>query len=264
MELEKTSKLKELLKIWPIHTIITASWLIEQGYTYSNIQKYVHSNWMQPIGSGAGAYKRPHDTVSWEGAVYGLQQQYPGTFYVAGKSALEKQGAAHYVSFIHTHLFLFTNVKQSLPYWVKNFAEQNNITQHHAYTRLLPPEIGLTYFDCGDFKIQMASRERAAIEMVENISRFHTFDECRLTFENLSTLRPQLVQELLEKCTSVKAKRVFLFLSEKLNLPWMKYINKTTIDLGEGERQLVNHGCYDLTYRITYPKDLFEDDTLSI
>lgn len=265
METEK-SKLKSLLENWPMHTIVTTSWLLDHGYTYSNIQKYVTSNWIQHAGSGSGAYKRPYDTISWEGAIYGLQQQHPKTFYVGGKSALEKHGAAHYITFGETSLFLFTPVPQSCPYWIKDFLENNSnaIKFHHFYNKLLPPEVGLTTFDCGEFSIQIASRERAAFEMVELLGKHHTFGECRLVFENLSTLRPKLVQELLEKCTSVKAKRVFLFLSAKLNLPWMKYINETTIDLGEGARQLTSQGHYDAYYKITYPKDLFENDTFSV
>lgn len=264
MKTGQSSKLRSFIEMWPMHTVVTASWLLDQGYTYSNIQKYVKSNWIQSIGSRSGAYKRPHDTISWEGAIYGLQQQHPKTFYVGGKSALEKQGAAHYVSLGQTTIFLFTPEKQSLPYWIQEFVTHNNMTQHHFHTKLLPSELGLTTFDCGEFNIQIASRERAAIEMVDLLEKHHTFEECRLVFENLSTLRPKLVQELLEKCTSVKAKRVFLFLSEKLNLPWMKYINETTIDLGEGARQLTPEGHYDSHYKITYPKDLFENDTLSI
>jgi len=262
MQTEISSKLKTLYEIWPMHTAITVSWLKRHGYTNSNIQKYVQSDWIQSLG--AGAYKRPYDSVTWEGAVYGLQQQYPKTFYVGGKSALEKHGSAHYVSFGKTSLFLFTCVKQGLPYWIKDFVNNNNMIQHHFYSKFLPPEIGLTLFDCGEFQIKIASRERAAIEMVELINIFHTFDECRLIFENLTTLRPQLVQELLEKCTSVKAKRVFLFLSEKLNLAWIKHIRTDKIDLGVGARQLTYQGSYDSHYQITYPKDLFENDEFSI
>jgi hypothetical protein len=262
MDTEKT-KLKSLLENWPMHTIVTASWLLEQGYSYSNIQKYIRSSWIQSVGT-SGAYKRPHDTISWEGAVYGLQQQHPHTFYVGGKSALEKQGAAHYVSFGQSALFLFTNKKQGLPFWIQDFVTQKDMTQYHFYTKLLPENLGLTSFDCGEFSIQIASRERAALEMAELLNKHHTFEECRLVFENLSTLRPQLMQELLEACTSIKAKRVFLFLSDKLNLPWMKHINTSTIDLGQGERQLTPQGYFDAHYKITYPKDLFENDTFSV
>lgn len=264
MKIERSSKLRSLLEIWPMHTIVTTSWLRDQGYTYSNIQKYIKSNWMKRIGSRSGAYKRAHDAISWEGMVYGLQQQHPKSFYVAGKSALEKQGAAHYISFGKTTLFLFSSEKKILPYWVQDFINNHDMTEHHFHTKLLPAELGMTTFECGEFNIQIASRERAAIEMVDLLEKHHTFEECRLVFENLSTLRPKLVQELLEKCTSVKAKRVFLFLSKKLNLPWMKYINETTIDLGEGARQLTQEGHYDSHYKITYPKDLFENDTLRI
>jgi len=94
--------------------------------------------------------------------------------------------------------------------------------------------------------------------------RKHSFEECLHVFENLSTLRPQIIQELLEKSSSVKAKRIFLFLGDKLNLPWMKQLNFSCINLGEGPRQLTVKGIYNSKYNITYPKDLFENDTLNV
>ncbi len=245
-----------------MHTVVTTSWLNRNGFTNSNIQKYVQSNWIESIG--AGAYKRPYDSVEWEGGIYGLQQQHPEIFHVGGKSALEKHGLAHYISFGKTPLFLFTCTKQSVPFWVKNFMDQHEMVQQYFFSRLLPPVLGLTLFDCGEFEIKISSRERAALEMVELVGEIHSFEECRLTFENLTTLRPQLVQELLQKCTSVKAKRVFLFLSERLDLPWMKHINGNEINLGIGSRQLTPQGFYDSRYKITYPKDLFANDELGI
>jgi hypothetical protein len=44
----------------------------------------------------------------------------------------------------------------------------------------------------------------------------------------------------------------------------MKHINTSTIDLGQGERQLTPQGYFDAHYKITYPKDLFENDTFSV
>jgi hypothetical protein len=39
--------------------------------------------------------------------------------------------------------------------------------------------------------------------------------------EGLNTLRPDLVQELLEKCSSVKVKRLFMHLAEQFQHPWL-------------------------------------------
>ena len=74
--------------------------------------------------------------------------------------------------------------------------------------------------------------------------------------EGLNNLRPKLVQELLESCTSVKVKRLFLYLADKAKHDWLNYINLDTVDLGTGKRSVVSHGSYVDKYQITVPKEL--------
>ena len=83
-----------------------------------------------------------------------------------------------------------------------------------------------------------------------------SFEEAKLLMEGLSTLRPQAVQELLEVCNSIKAKRLFLFLAEACNHEWIKKINFLTIDLGNGKRVIEKNGVLDSKYNITVPKVL--------
>ena len=73
--------------------------------------------------------------------------------------------------------------------------------------------------------------------------------------ENLITLRPSLVQHLLEHCTFLKVKRLFLHFAEKINHPWLKKISLEKIDLGNGKRSLFKNGILDKKYNITVPKD---------
>lgn len=258
------SKLKSLFEKWPNHTVLTSDWLLNHGYTHSNIQKYVSSRWIKNVSSRSGAYVRPHDIVELEGAIYGLQQQYPEIFYIGGKTALEKQGAAHYVSLAQLTCFIISTQNTPLPFWFLDFVGHKGVCLIQRHQNILPPALGLTFLQCGEFQIQIASRERAAIEMANEVQKHHSFDECCLVFENLSTLRPELVQKLLENCSSIKAKRVFLFLCDRLKLPWFKHINFSTIHLGNGSRQFVKEGSYSSQYQMTYPKELFENDTLSI
>ena len=70
----------------------------------------------------------------------------------------------------------------------------------------------------------------------------------------LTTLRPRLVQELLEKCCSVKAKRLFMYLAEKHKHAWVKKIDTAKVDLGKGKRSLCKNGHYDSKYQIVVPK----------
>jgi len=60
--------------------------------------------------------------------------------------------------------------------------------------------------------------------------------------EMLTTLRPKLIQQLFEVCTSVKVKRLFLYMAEKSKHPWFCAISLSKIDLGEGKRSIVKNG----------------------
>ena len=75
--------------------------------------------------------------------------------------------------------------------------------------------------------------------------------------ELLTTLRPKVLQQLLEKCSSVKAKRLFLYMAEKANHPWWKALDTSRIDIGSGRRMIVPKGKFVSKYNITIPADLF-------
>ncbi|MDQ2995287.1 MAG: type IV toxin-antitoxin system AbiEi family antitoxin [Pseudomonadota bacterium] len=259
---KKQDKLKSLLRVWPMHTIATASWLQCYGFTYDDLSGYEKSGWISRVG--AGSFKRKADTVSWEGAIYGIQQQYLDRFHIGGRTALELQGAAHFVPLDKPKLFLFSTEKKKLPLWLDNYLKFLEMQFSYLQYTFLPADLGLTAYNCGEFQITISTRERAALEVVELLNRFHDFEECRLLFENLGTLRSQLVQQLLENCTSIKAKRVFLFLSKRLGHKWIKEIDITHIDLGSGPRYIMPEGVYDPEFQITYPKGFFDDDKLEV
>jgi hypothetical protein len=74
--------------------------------------------------------------------------------------------------------------------------------------------------------------------------------------EQLSTLRPDVMQELLEGTTNKRVKRVFLYMAEKAGHYWFDELDKGKIDLGEGKLQLAKEGTYNAKYKITIPKEL--------
>ena len=62
-----------------------------------------------------------------------------------------------------------------------------------------------------------------------------------------------MLQSLLEHCSSVKVKRLFLHLAEKHNHAWFKSLDVTKVSLGSGKRVLVPGGRLDPKYLITVP-----------
>jgi hypothetical protein len=66
-------------------------------------------------------------------------------------------------------------------------------------------------------------------------------------------LRPNVVQALLEQCTSAKVKRFFLWSAEEAQHQWFDRLDTAIVDLGSGKRQLFKGGRLNKKYAITVP-----------
>jgi len=80
--------------------------------------------------------------------------------------------------------------------------------------------------------------------------------ECYQIMEGLVNLRPNLLQGLLESCTSIKVKRLFLYLADKANHHWFPFVDLNPIDLGSGHRYIGSGGVFVEKYLITVPEEL--------
>ena len=60
--------------------------------------------------------------------------------------------------------------------------------------------------------------------------------------ETPTSLRPPVVQQLLESCTSIKTKRLFMHVAEQLQLPWVKQVDLDLVDLGKVKRTIHKGG----------------------
>jgi hypothetical protein len=105
------------------------------------------------------------------------------------------------------------------------------------------------------FEINISAPERAILELLDLVPQKETFIESALIAETLSTLRPKVIQQLLNTCSSVKVKRLFLYLAEKQNHAWLKRLDLSKVDLGTGDRQIVKGGVFNAKYRITVPEE---------
>jgi hypothetical protein len=79
-------------------------------------------------------------------------------------------------------------------------------------------------------------------------------DQAYQLMEGLSTLRPNVVQELLVSCRSAKVKRLFLWSAETVGHTWFERLDPSKVDLGKGKRELYKGGQLDPKYQITVPK----------
>jgi hypothetical protein len=254
---EKKTKINRLISQWPRGTPAVASYLNKQGYNHALLTRYKKSGWIQSFGRGA--YILSGDQVEWYGALYTLQNQLELNIHPGGKTALELKGYAHYLPSGLRHIFLYAPQGSALPTWFKR--EWSGLKIELIRTNVFPVEneLGMSVFNERGLNLKISAPERAAMEMLHLVPNKIGFDEASLIIENLATLRPEVVQLLLEKCRSIKVKRIFMFLAEKHGHTWTSDLDVSKIDLGKGKRMVVPNGQYNSKYRITVPKGYNEE-----
>lgn len=253
MSQENRGKLNHLLAHWPAQAVFACVWLHEQGFGYDLLAKYRKSGWLKPVGHGAVA--RAGDSVEWEGGLYAVQSQLNLPVHVGGKSALLLKGFGHFIpQGKGWELSLFAPPKTKLPTWFRNHpweAKPRLVTFHLFET---DTDLGFSTQEKGAFSIQVSAPERAVLELLSLVPHEESFEEAMLVMEGLTTLRPKLVQQLLEACRSIKVRRLFLFLTEESNHPWVKKLDPSRLNLGSGKRVIQKDGVFNAKYGITVPK----------
>jgi hypothetical protein len=246
-------KINQLMREWQKGTVKLSSTLQKMGYERELLKKYVMSGWLESIGYGA--FKISGDDITWQGAINALQNQKNSKIHSGGKTALILKGYSHYLGVSLNRVDLFGNTPETLPKWFKD--NDWGVQVNYIQTKMFDYS-NVDYYTAilyKEFELLISSPELAAMEMLYLVPTAQSFDEALKITEGLTTLRPQLVQGLLEECNSVKVKRLFLFMAEKNNHAWLTELNSERINLGSGKRVIVEDGTLDKKYNITVPKE---------
>jgi len=245
------NKLTDLINNWPRGAVLPLTYLKKHGITREHIKQYKKSGWLESIGYGAYCLKG--NKIEWPGAIFGLQKQ--RAVHIGGKSALELHGFGHYLAADLQTLYLFDTCKKSLPRWFQTGDWGRNVRFAHLNLFTEKIEKSLTDTVLNGLSLKISTPERAILEMLSFVPDSQSFDEAMKIMEGLTTLRPALLQNLLENCRSVKTKRLFLFMADRHNHFWVSYLNKKKIYLGSGKRLIVSKGILDKKYHITIPRE---------
>jgi len=252
MTINKMTKINQILLSQPDGVVWLASWLEKAGISRSLQEHYRKMAWFEPIGTGA--YKRTGQKITWEAGVYALQKQALLPIHVGARTALSLQGLAHYVRTKETVFIFASKPRLVIPKWFKYYDWEVDLECYT--TSFLPDESGLIAYNTNKCQIQISSPERAILEYLYLAPKHADLVECYHIMQGLLTLRPQLIQQLLESCKSIKVKRLFMYMSQKTGHQWITDLNKEKISLGAGKRSIVAHGSYIPEYQITIPQEL--------
>ncbi|WP_405232059.1 type IV toxin-antitoxin system AbiEi family antitoxin domain-containing protein [Lentisalinibacter salinarum] len=275
MSEQKYKKINQLEKDLPEGLLVDAAWMERNGYYGSLRSRYLNADWLEQ--PARGVYRRRRGSLSWEQVVISLQtlMQFPVS--VGGRTALETQGYAHYLSHRQQTIHLYAD--QKLPGWLGKLPVEQKFKSHNR-TRFLPPipdytdqldlspdrsdavektlpgALRLTPWGTWKWPLVMSTPERAFLELLDELPKNETFDHADALMEGLSSLSPRRLQKLLEEASSIKVKRLFFFFADRHRHRWLSHLDKSAIDLGKGKRMLVKGGKLDPVYNITVPEAL--------
>ncbi|MCR9174711.1 MAG: type IV toxin-antitoxin system AbiEi family antitoxin [Alphaproteobacteria bacterium] len=279
MNVQKRSKLKKLEEVVPEGLLISAACLTERGYSSSLRSQYVDAGWLsQPA---RGVFWRPRGDLRWELVVISLQNIMQIPLVVGGRTALELQGFAHFLSQEPREVHLYG--EETLPGWMNKLPIRQKFILHRSrrlflndpITRALSnlslnvkshvlkntdpihgPSFSVMPWGHWDWPLLVSTPERAIFELLDELPAKESFHMVDKLFEGLVSLSPNRLSKLLADCRSIKVKRLFFFFADRHNPAWRKRLNSEEFDLGSGDRMLVKGGRLDPTYRITVPEDL--------
>ena len=253
------SKLNQLLRDLPKGTVATQNWLKERGIYRQLTNRYVKSNWLEPFDRGV--FIRKGDTVDCFGAIYALQEQLELQVHIGAITALNFKGYGHFLPMNGRETVHLFGVKNDLlPLWFTRHSWERAILYHNIRLFNNSNEIGYTDIDRGSFVVRASSPERAIMEQIRISVSNAAFDHTLELFHGLSSLRPNVVQTLLESCRSVKVKRFFLWAAEYCGHDWVNRLDTSKLNLGSGKRRIYTNGRFDKKYKITVPLNGYSAD----
>ncbi|HQS84266.1 MAG: hypothetical protein B7Y25_05035 [Alphaproteobacteria bacterium 16-39-46] len=240
-------KIQKLFFNLPAGVVLTSAYLEKMGITPQLVQKYKKSGWLERLGGGA--YFRKQESISWEGALWAIQQN--KKVFLAGKSALEIQGYEHFLSFGNRNLDIAYEEKFASPLWLRS--NPLGAAWHFSKAPLKTVPL-LNEVMVNQISLSVSCLEQAILECCAWLPKYYTFEEVGYFMESLTSLRPEILQNLLEKGCSFKARRVFLFLAERTKHSWFRELNTSKLSLGDHKIQIQKRGIFNAKYLMTVPK----------
>ncbi|MCP3468689.1 type IV toxin-antitoxin system AbiEi family antitoxin domain-containing protein [Bradyrhizobium sp. CCGUVB23] len=272
------SKLKTLLQAIPPGFLVDTAWTKRHAISRQSVSAYVARGWLERVAQGV--YRRPFTDTErteavngWKIPLLSAQWLMRHDFHVGGASALSLRGHAHYLQLGSDPVIYLYGA--DVPAWLLNLRVDARFV-HRSDTLFGPQPVGVedAAFSLSDnddselalspwrWPIRMSSPERAVLETLDELPANESFQTVDKLFENLVSLRPKALNQLLEQCRSIKVKRLFFIYADKHAHPWRKHVDTAHIDLGRGDRSLLQGGRLHPTYRMTVPAELVPQETV--
>ena len=253
MSIEKVNKLNHLLMNGNPGGLYFSAWLKENGYSDQLIKRYRDSGWLTALTKGV--MFRTGDKLSSFSVLDSYNEQMKKSFHIAAHSALELSGFNHYVPMGKPLLMIGHPKQESIPDWMLDEGFDRTMKFFSTETFSKPQ---LASFNSDYSNLLASVPEQAFFECLLLAPKQYSYMDLYYIMEQLTTLRPSVLQLLLKTTDNLKVKRMFLYMAEKAGHYWFDSLNLDKLNLGTGKHKLVESGVYVSKYKITIPKDLYD------
>jgi Transcriptional regulator, AbiEi antitoxin, Type IV TA system/Transcriptional regulator, AbiEi antitoxin N-terminal domain len=223
-------KLNTLYTQLPSGAPVTSEALAALGISADLAVHYVRSGWLTRLARGV--FCRRGDSLLLNPSLRLLERQVAG-LHVGGKSALAWYGINHYVtqqSSLHL-LHLYGWAAARLPGW---FLERFPAEYHRK--RLFDERpaklMNVTPFEKKVDAPLISAPERAFLELLSEVGVRQPLQEAQELAESAYTLRADVLEKLLKRCTSIKTVRLCLRFGRDLSLPWASKLTPAQLPTG--------------------------------
>jgi hypothetical protein len=252
MSIENQNKLNRLLQKGNPGELYFSAWLKEQGYSDQLIDQYRKSGWLLSLSNGV-MYRSGDTLLSFE-VLESYNEQLNKHFHIAAHSALALFGFNHYIPMGKPVLVVRHPKQEMIPEWLRKTELDYSLRFFSTETFAMPL---LVSFNAKYPHLQASSPEQAFLECLLLAPKQYSYMDLYYIMEQLTTLRPTILQNLLETTENLKVKRMFLYMAEKAGHEWFRMLNADKIELGSAKHQLAKGGVYISKYKITVPKELY-------
>ena len=234
----------------PAGALYFGSWLNKNGISYFLQRHYRNSQWLTALDKGV--MYRTGEKPTLFSALSCFNSQLNKKFHVGALSALEMKGFVHYVPLGRQSIVVYCPHGEWFPKWFLAHDWGVNIQKKYSVFN----NTGITKSYENNFEVAISAPERAFLESLDLAPKYYNLTDLYQVMEMLNGLRPNLLQQLLEECKSIKVKRLFLYMADKSGHPWLEDLDVSKIELGKGKRSIVKKGVFNAKYQITIPRDL--------
>ncbi|MAN75228.1 MAG: hypothetical protein CME84_14235 [Henriciella sp.] len=257
---EYGQKIKSVLDAVPPGALVDSKWLNRHEVADSLYHDYAKRGWLVRLAHGV--YLRPEttynsgDLLNWQVVAASMSMIMDISFHVGGMAALDLHGNGHYLKMSgKTHVPLYAD---KLPGWLFKLNVDAKFEERRpklfADPDLCVEPLKNPGFSFGqEARYPVSSPERAVIEALDELPEGAGFDQLDMIFQGLASLSPRKLMALLKNCQKVKVVRLFFVFADRHGHAWLKHLDKSKLDFGKGDRQLVKGGKIHPTYRITVP-----------